>query len=106
MIRRPPRSTLFPYTTLFRSAAGLLLGDQAEVLVAFASVPLGYRDGAEEQVGADLGAELLGPAERRGDTLLARGCNDEDGQPIGGVQGFDPIPELFLGALRRQAAGH
>src|SRR5260221_7794365 len=28
MIRRPPRSTLFPYTTLFRSVAppGLLLG--------------------------------------------------------------------------------
>src|SRR5256885_7225251 len=29
MIRRPPRSTLFPYTTLFRSAAvgaGLLVG--------------------------------------------------------------------------------
>src|SRR3712207_7865915 len=24
MIRRPPRSTLFPYTTLFRSARGLL----------------------------------------------------------------------------------
>src|SRR2546421_2322892 len=24
MIRRPPRSTLFPYTTLFRSRAGLL----------------------------------------------------------------------------------
>src|SRR3712207_3099343 len=23
MIRRPPRSTLFPYTTLFRSGAGL-----------------------------------------------------------------------------------
>src|SRR2546427_2244862 len=30
MIRRPPRSTLFPYTTLFRSALGLvveLVGD-------------------------------------------------------------------------------
>src|SRR3712207_7056009 len=25
MIRRPPRSTLFPYTTLFRSAAPILL---------------------------------------------------------------------------------
>src|SRR3989441_5916391 len=25
MIRRPPRSTLFPYTTLFRSASRLLL---------------------------------------------------------------------------------
>src|SRR2546427_4085363 len=26
MIRRPPRSTLFPYTTLFRSIFNLLLG--------------------------------------------------------------------------------
>src|SRR3989441_9062473 len=26
MIRRPPRSTLFPYTTLFRSPASLFLG--------------------------------------------------------------------------------
>src|SRR5436853_2146455 len=26
MIRRPPRSTLFPYTTLFRSPADLLAG--------------------------------------------------------------------------------
>src|SRR3989442_9912189 len=26
MIRRPPRSTLFPYTTLFRSVLGPLLG--------------------------------------------------------------------------------
>src|SRR5947209_12556015 len=25
MIRRPPRSTLFPYTTLFRSTSGVLL---------------------------------------------------------------------------------
>src|SRR3712207_8076868 len=32
MIRRPPRSTLFPYTTLFRSA--LQVGD--EVLLGFA----------------------------------------------------------------------
>src|SRR3989442_10266729 len=27
MIRRPPRSTLFPYTTLFRSTAGSLARD-------------------------------------------------------------------------------
>src|SRR3712207_1170677 len=31
MIRRPPRSTLFPYTTLFRSESG-----EREVAVAFA----------------------------------------------------------------------
>src|SRR3712207_7897259 len=28
MIRRPPRSTLFPYTTLFRSDGALLAGDE------------------------------------------------------------------------------
>src|SRR3712207_8434811 len=28
MIRRPPRSTLFPYTTLFRSVAGPPTGDR------------------------------------------------------------------------------
>src|SRR4051794_41986580 len=28
MIRRPPRSTLFPYTTLFRSGASLGAGDR------------------------------------------------------------------------------
>src|SRR5256885_5015747 len=32
MIRRPPRSTLFPYTTLFRSAVGLRVA--GEVLLA------------------------------------------------------------------------
>src|SRR2546430_13152745 len=35
MIRRPPRSTLFPYTTLFRSAEpGLLLGSDCGWLIA------------------------------------------------------------------------
>src|SRR2546428_5925838 len=33
MIRRPPRSTLFPYTTLFRSEIGRAAsGERAEVL--------------------------------------------------------------------------
>src|SRR5437773_8869817 len=30
MIRRPPRSTLFPYTTLFRSARAHVLDDRVE----------------------------------------------------------------------------
>src|SRR5947208_8677619 len=30
-IRRPPRSTLFPYTTLFRSLAGDVADDAAEI---------------------------------------------------------------------------
>src|SRR2546430_14377771 len=32
MIRRPPRSTLFPYTTLFRSDLGARLGDVPQAL--------------------------------------------------------------------------
>src|SRR3712207_9346805 len=31
MIRRPPRSTLFPYTTLFRSLAGAVGADDADL---------------------------------------------------------------------------
>src|SRR5687768_18231948 len=43
MIRRPPRSTLFPYTTLFRSARGQVRNvDVARARVA-ADRPLGLR---------------------------------------------------------------
>src|SRR2546426_9686474 len=31
MIRRPPRSTLFPYTTLFRSRRDLVRGDARQI---------------------------------------------------------------------------
>src|SRR3712207_7208048 len=42
MIRRPPRSTLFPYTTLFRSGEGhvVLHAQQLQVLDALAHVDL------------------------------------------------------------------
>src|SRR5260370_21951626 len=43
MIRRPPRSTLFPYTTLFRSPATL----EAEHQRAFAAPQAGHRMPAE-----------------------------------------------------------
>src|SRR5258708_25085126 len=57
MIRRPPRSTLFPYTTLFRSRAGAALvwnnretemGDLAEIEALFFAL-IGGSTGAEEQ---------------------------------------------------------
>src|SRR2546426_9519575 len=68
MIRRPPRSTLFPYTTLFRSAfdaTDVDVVDRLAVLVE-ADRPagrVGDRDpaqGLEERVGVlDLAAHLL-----------------------------------------------
>src|SRR2546422_8535453 len=40
MIRRPPRSTLFPYTTLFRSLPDARdAGDEAEISVAVVGRP-------------------------------------------------------------------
>src|SRR2546426_2094949 len=50
MIRRPPRSTLFPYTTLFRS----LLGDQFRRhahVEAFVGVPKPVHDHGIEDLG-------------------------------------------------------
>src|SRR3712207_1319359 len=42
MIRRPPRSTLFPYTTLFRSESAGILQDSAEWTESrAANVPIG-----------------------------------------------------------------
>src|SRR2546422_11079225 len=39
MIRRPPRSTLFPYTTLFRSLAILLDAGKEQVLLNMSGSP-------------------------------------------------------------------
>src|SRR3712207_3342697 len=50
MIRRPPRSTLFPYTTLFRSDDG---ADLRELLGA---LPLG--DAEVEELDLPVGADL------------------------------------------------
>src|SRR2546430_10908022 len=38
MIRRPPRSTLFPYTTLFRSRKGSAMSDNSQDLDCLAGV--------------------------------------------------------------------
>src|SRR5256886_4029651 len=52
MIRRPPRSTLFPYTTLFRSLVHVVDGRSGE------------RDAARQHGLMDSAAVHAGPAER------------------------------------------
>src|SRR2546421_7063856 len=47
MIRRPPRSTLFPYTTLFRSLSGTTGNDSI------------YGLGGDDWIGGDSGADTL-----------------------------------------------
>src|SRR3989441_5832180 len=77
MIRRPPRSTLFPYTTLFRSVVIALLAEcEPQVVVgervAFDYLRLGHLAGAP-LLGAALGVVALereiglGAGQRRGE---------------------------------------
>src|SRR3712207_5828573 len=54
MIRRPPRSTLFPYTTLFRSARdGAELAVAAVVLAVLASLMVSYTRARAEALGVE-----------------------------------------------------
>src|SRR5256885_13487509 len=77
MIRRPPRSTLFPYTTLFRSSrlayltartTGDLLAAQARRKLAAAGGPRDDLRKAGERILATLG-ELKGAALKLGQAL-------------------------------------
>src|SRR5260370_9632176 len=62
MIRRPPRSTLFPYTTLFRSGLALqrqlVLVALAEVLLEGGVHPVGLKRAAFEQRSEEHTSEL------------------------------------------------
>src|SRR2546430_5966341 len=66
MIRRPPRSTLFPYTTLFRSGEGVPAGPGLAGMAADGGSP--YRDAAGE--GRDPGSFPGGGAADRKSTRL------------------------------------
>src|SRR5690348_18215770 len=61
MIRPPPRSTLFPYTTLFRSAAPVFLGSEYSCGGnQKRSIPL---DRQRKELGADFSRGKRRPAE-------------------------------------------
>src|SRR2546422_4628122 len=48
MIRRPPRSTLFPYTTLFRSTSNQIASNPLRRYTAAVVRVLGYRKGSRQ----------------------------------------------------------
>src|SRR2546427_11348648 len=108
MIRRPPRSTLFPYTTLFRSVAALWLGavlaapawagQPAEQL--FTSIDRGMKGLNDPQLKRPAKAQERRAAVPR----LARGMFDLEefaprslGRPLGGRTA--PEPEGVVRAL-------
>src|SRR5256885_15220803 len=126
MIRRPPRSTLFPYTTLFRSLArqrGKELGfdesrgDGVDVDVGRAEV---YGGGLGEADQPCLARRVVGDSEPRPEGLVARDVHDlavalgthllsdelnaVEGAGDVGVQYF--LPRLRLEPPQRAVVGH
>src|ERR1035441_5622940 len=72
MIRRPPRSTLFPYTTLFRSGVDVVLGgDGVEDEVEAAGVLLHLAGVAGDD-------DFVGAKAERVFLLSGRGGEDHD----------------------------
>src|SRR3712207_9320314 len=95
MIRRPPRSTLFPYTTLFRS-----LSQQGLVgaLMAGAAVHL-QRVAMDADPGLDRAARRAvrvgGPLRRqRGDEVIVDVPHHADAVPCTGPRGRALLPRV------------
>src|SRR5256885_179745 len=96
MIRRPPRSTLFPYTTLFRSRLARPDGGPLGAVPVHAAGPCDARGGAEPARGAadgdQRGARVL-------DVVGAGGCGGRRGRRAGRAR---RVPVLHDGAHRHQ----
>src|SRR3712207_8861277 len=77
MIRRPPRSTLFPYTTLFRSLAvdAEPLGGLPDLVLAQRDAELGERGVAGDGQGVDERLLLAGGADRKSTRLNSSHAN-------------------------------
>src|SRR5256885_10074304 len=67
MIRRPPRSTLFPYTTLFRSLSNLL--EHGDTLI---SGSLGFFSGQIVEISERAGAKVVNLETELGKPLTDR----------------------------------
>src|SRR5688572_32050749 len=79
MIRRPPRSTLFPYTTLFRSPAGPLRFDLGHALYAQERVAEALAERSEEhtselQSQSNLVCRLLLEKKKHHSSAVSRGA--------------------------------
>src|SRR5258708_24870342 len=99
MIRRPPRSTLFPYTTLFRSVFGLRRARELSQRVALVAV-----GGSDEWAGRDFFHVLLIRFDRF--FVLTEGVT-RDAQIyepfLWGASGEPRLPRLEDGLMKTQA---
>src|SRR5256886_196619 len=102
MIRRPPRSTLFPYTTLFRSLESLqnLQSNLLEHGVDIRTVPLVLQYNKQ-----DLPRELILSASDLDDALNFRGVPSFSADALHGKGVFETLKGISELVLKRLAAG-
>src|SRR5256712_4995282 len=108
MIRRPPRSTLFPYTTLFRSALSFALFINAAILIVAAATfhRAGETGVAEIQDAYRLLTPLLGVTGASAVfafALLASGQNSTLTGTLAGEVGVGGFPEIRVRAWAPRA---
>src|SRR2546422_4801119 len=98
MIRRPPRSTLFPYTTLFRSLLFEDVGKQSDLIKQAGGARL-------QDLAAELAVEGLMPLED--DHLRPALCQEQPQQHAGGTAAHDTDSGArFRRALKGPHRGH
>src|SRR5258708_39514897 len=103
MIRRPPRSTLFPYTTLFRSPA---MRGNAHIIAGPHRVRLSFtfeleRRRARKQHDPFFVRTVVPEARR---TRLPRRHNPFDAQPLAFEQRIEPLVRARLSVHLQQLA--
>src|SRR2546422_7259211 len=99
MIRRPPRSTLFPYTTLFRSPRPEPEADGPRVRRHLLFTPLRSRDPAESDDGRARYRRAPGQGALRRHLLLLGPANERGGRhPPRPGNAAPPPPALVFDA--------
>src|SRR5258706_11756007 len=114
MIRRPPRSTLFPYTTLFRSEFGNAVGRKSWIYEHDEGRAEDARDRRDvtDEIEIELVVECrVDRIERAGEEQgipVSRGAHDRFGADIAGganpVLNDDLLSEAFRQPLTNQAS--
>src|SRR2546429_9291042 len=99
MIRRPPRSTLFPYTTLFRSA--LALSDRIGVVENGRLLQVGDPEQLYRRPASRAVAQALGPANY----LPVKVVEVRDIGVVVATEAGDRVPVAGIGAFRQGSPG-
>src|SRR3989475_12957763 len=101
MIRRPPRSTLFPYTTLFRSTLSAISGALVVPFNPPAVQGLGQFGGFQFEL-EDLGRNSLQAISETANKLVAQGNGSKD--VTGLFTGFTANDPQYLVRINREKA--